>query len=256
MKISQVALQLYTIRDYCKTTAEFAGSMKKVRAIGYQAVQISGIGPIPVADINSILDGEGLSCCATHEPGKQILSDPSAIIDRLNSLRCDITAYPYPDGIDFGCADSVNQLIQNLDAAGAALRAAGKTLAYHNHAIEFVPFGKSTVLETIYEQTSAQNLGAEIDTYWVQYGGANPVDWCEKMAGRLTVLHLKDYAFGLNDKPVMAEIGYGNIDFSLVIPAAEKSGCKWFVVEQDTCPGDPFDSATKSFQYIEANLVS
>jgi sugar phosphate isomerase/epimerase len=53
----------------------------------------------------------------------------------------------------------------------------------------------------------------------------------------------------------MAEIGVGNLDWKAIIAAAEKSGCEWFIVEQDYCPGDPFDSLKTSFDYIEANLV-
>jgi len=40
------------------------------------------------------------------------------------------------------------------------------------------------------------------------------------------------------------------------IAAAKASGCEWFIVEQDSCPGDPFDSAKLSFDYIKANLVA
>jgi len=50
-------------------------------------------------------------------------------------------------------------------------------------------------------------------------------------------------------------VGSGNLNFKKIIAAAEKSGCKWFIVEQDTCPGDPVDSLAKSFEYIKANLV-
>ncbi|RKX34780.1 MAG: sugar phosphate isomerase/epimerase, partial [Verrucomicrobia bacterium] len=44
MKINQVAAQLYTLRDHIKTPADIAASMKKVREIGYTAVQVSGMG--------------------------------------------------------------------------------------------------------------------------------------------------------------------------------------------------------------------
>ena len=54
----------------------------------------------------------------------------------------------------------------------------------------------------------------------------------------------------------MHEIGYGNLDFKAIVAAAEASGCEWFIVEQDSCPGDPFDSAKLSFDYIKANLVA
>ena len=38
MLISQVACQLYTLRDFCKTAADLAATAKKVKAIGYAAV--------------------------------------------------------------------------------------------------------------------------------------------------------------------------------------------------------------------------
>ena len=73
MKINQVAAQLYTLRDHLKTPEDIARSLKKVRAIGYQAVQVSGMGPIGEAELLKILANEGLTCCATHEPGQVIL---------------------------------------------------------------------------------------------------------------------------------------------------------------------------------------
>jgi len=230
--------------------------MKRVRAIGYPAVQISGIGPIPVADINSILAGENLVCCATHEPPAQILQNPSAVVERLQALGCKHTAYPYPADIDFGSEAAVEKLIRELDASGAVLHEAGLTLSYHNHAHEFRKLGDSTILEAIYAKTNPENLRAELDTYWIQYGGANPTAWVEEMAGRMPLLHLKDFAVNAENQPMIAEVGSGNIDFASVVAAAEKGGCEWFIVEQDSCPGDPFDSIQKSFDYIQTLFIS
>ena len=69
-------------------------------------------------------------------------------------------------------------------------------------------------------------------------------------------MHLKDYAFTTSDKPTFAEIGAGNLDWKRIIAAAEKSGCRWFIVEQDTCPGDPFDSVAQSYRYISEHLCA
>jgi sugar phosphate isomerase/epimerase len=136
------------------------------------------------------------------------------------------------------------------------LREAGCVLSYHNHAHEFYKGGSQTILEEIYDGTAPENLKAELDTYWIQAGGGNPLDWCRQMKGRLSVLHMKDYAVSPTGAPFFAEVGYGNLDFKTITAAAEESGCEWFVVEQDTCPGDPFESVAKSFDYIMANLVS
>ena len=90
MKLSQVAIQLYTLRDFCKTAPEFAAAMKKVREIGYTAVQISGVGPIPEEQIVAICKAEGLTICATHEPGVKILDETDAVIERLQKLGASV----------------------------------------------------------------------------------------------------------------------------------------------------------------------
>jgi len=255
MKLSQVAAQLYTLRDHLKTPADIAGTLKKVAAIGYQSVQVSGMGPIPVPELNAILRGEGLICCATHEDGRTIRQNPERVVERLQALGCTYTAYPFPGGVDWSKPEDVEALIKDLDHAGAVLREAGQVLAYHNHAIELIPFAGTTALDYIYRQTEARNLAGEIDTYWIQYGGGDPVAWCRKLKGRLPLLHLKDYAFTTKNAPAFAEIGRGNLNWPEIIAAAEASGCQWFIVEQDTCPGDPFDSLKLSFDYIAANLI-
>jgi sugar phosphate isomerase/epimerase len=256
MNASQVAAQLYTVRDFCQTAPDLAATLRKVRAIGYPAVQLSGVGPIPDDEIVRIAAGEGVTICATHEPGATILEAPEKVAERLRLLGCTLIAYPWPAGIDFSNAAHVENLARGLDHAGAVLRTAGITLSYHNHAIEFMPFHGATVLDFIFEHSLPQNLAAELDTYWVQYGGGDPVAWCERLAGRLPVLHMKDYAFTAANQPAFAEVGRGNLDFKRIVAAAARSGCRWFVVEQDTCPGDPFDSLRISYEFITENLVT
>ena len=256
MKISQVAAQLYTVRDFCKTAPELAATARKIRAIGYGAAQLSGHGPIPEDEIVRIMAGEGLTICATHEPATVILDQPEKAIETLQRLGCRLTAYPYPQGIDFGQTDSVMTLVRKLDAAGARFRAAGLTLGYHNHEIEFLKFQEGTVLDYIYARSDPLNLVGELDTYWIQYGGGDCVEWCRKLRGRLPFIHLKDYAMTLARKPTYCEIGRGTLPFRRIVDEAELSGCQWFIVEQDTCPHDPFESLRISLDYIKANLLS
>jgi sugar phosphate isomerase/epimerase len=256
MKLSQVALQLYTLRDYLKTPADIRHALTKVRAIGYEAVQASGLGPIEDAELLEILRGEGLVLCATHEGSDLIRQEPEKVTEKLGRLGCKYTAYPYPAGVDWSKPEEVESLVADLDRAGAVLRKAGQVLTYHNHAVELTPFQGTTALDYIYAKSNAQNLQGEIDTYWIQHGGGDPVAWCAKLAGRLPLLHLKDYSVLPNGKPDFAAIGAGNLNFPAIIAAAEKSGCEWFIVEQDTTPGSPFDAVKQSFDYIKANLVN
>jgi len=256
MKLSQVAAQLYTVRDTCQTAEAFALTAKRVREIGYTAVQLSGIGPIADAEVMAILKGEGLRICATHEPSQLILDEPAKAAEHLQQLGCTLTAYPYPAGVDFSDAEQVETLVRKLDAAGAVFRQAGLTLSYHNHAIEFVKYEGAPVLDYIFAQTSPLHLASELDTFWIHYGGGDVVEWVNKLSGRLPAMHLKDYGFTTENKHTWCEIGAGTLPFDRIIPAAEAGGCEWFIVEQDTCPGDPIDSLRQSFDYLRSHLIS
>lgn len=256
MKINQVAAQLYTCRDFLKTPAEISQTLKQVRAIGYTAVQLSGLGPIDDEELARMLNGEGLTCCATHEWCSDILQTPEKVVEKLNKLHCKITAYPWPDGIDFNSTKSVDGLIEGLDRAGKVLADAGQILCYHNHNLEFRKLNGKTILDLIYEKTNPRCLQGEPDTYWVQYGGGDSAELCEKLKNRIPIIHLKDYVTTDKNQPDLCEIGAGNLNFAKIIAAAEASGCQWFAVEQDTCPGNPIDSLKQSFHYIQENLLS
>lgn len=256
MKTAQIAAQLYTCRELLKTPSDIARTLRRVREAGYRAVQVSGVGPIDEAELVAILDGEGLVCCATHEPGAMILDEPERVVERLAKLNCAFTAYPYPGGVEWSDPASVTALITSLDKAGAVLNAAGMTLCYHNHHMEFRKLDGKLILETILDGTKPENLQGELDTYWVQYGGGDPVAWCERLRGRLPLLHLKDYTVNKEDQPTFCEIGAGNLDFKRIVAAAEKSGCRWFIVEQDTCPGDPVESLAQSYRYLAEHVCT
>lgn len=255
MKLNQIAIQLYSLRDFCKTAADYAATLRRVREIGYRGIQISGVGPIPASELRSIAEGEGLAVAATHEPFAAILDEPQKVSDRLAELGTRYTALPYPAGVDFSDAAAVARMIGRADAAGAVLRAAGCVLTYHNHALELYRLNGKTILESIYEGTRPENLQGEIDTYWIQAGGGNPVEWVARLRNRLPLLHLKDYGVDAAGKAQYTEIGYGNLDFKAIVREAALSGTEWYIVEQDSTPGDPFESVKMSFDYIKTNLI-
>ena len=256
MKLTQVAAQLYTCRDSLQDAAGIAKTLTRLREIGYTAVQASGLGPISYADFDRILSNTGMVCCATHEGGNDILNSPEKVVERLRTLRCKITAYPFPQGIDLSDSKIVKEWIGRLQRAGEVLAEAGQILCYHNHNHEFRKLDGEVILDLIYNGTSRTALQGELDTYWVQYGGGDNIAWCRKLEGLLPIILLKDFQTTSENKPMWCEIGAGVLDFKAIIPAAEEAGCEWFVVEQDTCPGDPVDSLAASFRYIQKHLVS
>lgn len=253
MNIKQVGAQLYTCRDSLRTAPEIAETLGRLREIGYTAVQASSIEAVSYREFGRILAETGMVCCATHEAPDQILNSPETVVERLGELGCGIAAYPYPSGIDFFKREIVEAWIAKLQRAAEVLARAGQVLCYHNHNHEFRKLDGRVILDLIYDGAPA--LKGEPDTYWIQYGGGDPARWCRKLAGRMPVIHLKDYQTTPDNAPTWCELGEGTLDFKGIVAAAEEGGCEWYVVEQDTCPGDPVESLGRSFRYLRENLA-
>ena len=61
---SQIAIQLYTLRDFVQTPKDVVKTMKRLRKIGYTRAQISGVGPIDAAELRKMMLDEGVAQAA------------------------------------------------------------------------------------------------------------------------------------------------------------------------------------------------
>jgi len=240
MKETQIGLQLYTIRDLLKTPKDFIKVLPKVRKIGYQAVQ-TGLGQMETKELKKILDNEGLFAFATHIPIERLINETNAVIEDHKILGAEYVACPWlPE--EYRGAAGYRKAAKNLSKVGAILAKSGLTLCYHNHAFEFEKFGKKTGLEILYSESNPKYLKAELDVYWVAFGGGDPAAWCLKYSGRLPLVHMKDMVATKDNTQVYAEVGEGNLNWKPIIAACKKAGARWYTVEQDVCRRDPLES--------------
>ncbi|MFC5649619.1 sugar phosphate isomerase/epimerase family protein [Paenibacillus solisilvae] len=245
----QIAAQLYTLRNFTRTAEEFDATMKRVKQIGYDAVQVSGTGPIAPDDIQQICETEQLTICATHIPFDRLVNDLDNVIKQHQSWNCRYVGLGALPSEYRGGREGYTAMGRLMTEIGRKLTAAGLQLIYHNHKFEFEKFEGKTGMDWLLESSDPEHVGFELDTYWVQAGGADPVEWIRKVEGRMKVIHLKDMAI-VGDKQVFAEIGQGNLNFPAILQACRETGVEWYVVEQDDCPGDPFDSLSISYQAL------
>jgi sugar phosphate isomerase/epimerase len=252
MRPFKVALQLYTLRDFCGSAKDLATTLKKVKAIGYDAVEFVHLDFASNRDLRKLADDHGLAISSIHEAGDRLLNQPQKVAEDLTELGTDLAVYPYPAGIDFQKGAEVDRLARQLEHSAEVFAATGQRLVYHNHALEFAKHDEKVILEYIF--ANAPKLFAELDTYWIQFGGGDPARWIANLQGRVPLIHLKDYKFNPRKNiPEMAEVGRGNLDFATIIEQGKASGCEWFVVEQDFCEGDPFIAIQVSLEYLKEN---
>ena len=250
MKKDEIAVTLYTVRNYCQTEKDLLDSLKKIKNIGYNAVQISSIGPVDPKNVKKMCDDIGLIICATHEPNEEIINNTETVIDKLNTLNCSYTALPYPKKMNFLDLNVLDKFIEDINIAGSIFNKSDKVLCYHNHALEFQKVNNEIILDRIYNKTDSEIIQGEPDIYWIQKGGNDPIAWCKKLKDRLPLIHLKDFIMINENESYYAEIGNGNLDIKNIIKEAKLSGCKWYIVEQDECQDDPFISIEVSFNNL------
>lgn len=235
MGTKKVALQLYTLRSLLKTPSDIRETFKNVKAIGYDAVQVSGLGPIETNELKDILTETGLYPCSVHRSYEALLKEPEKILQECKLIGYETVA----------CHSLNNELhnVQGFKTAAKELTKVGKyffengiILVYHNHAFEFEKFNRKTGLEILLEESDPKYLQTELDTYWIQYGGGDPVEWLLKYKDRAPIVHLK-YMGIIKDKQVMREIGEGNLNWEAIFKTLKSMDTRWYAIEQDDTNG-------------------
>ena len=100
----------------------------------------------------------------------------------------------------------------------------------------------------------SENLGFEPDLAWVAAGEVDPIALLARYGARCPRIHLKDLARpGESDNERnVTDVGYGTLDWTQLLPAAQQTGAEWFIVEHDL-PVDPVASVRRSFDFLQRN---
>jgi sugar phosphate isomerase/epimerase len=243
-----LALQLYTVRD--QAAQDFTGTLEKVAGIGYDGVEIAGVtGGLSASDLKKLLDDLGLKVAGNHTGIDQLEGDLNSVVDFNKTIGNHYVVVPYLGDDRRQGAEGWSRTAATMNRLGSQLKEAGLQLCYHNHSFEFQKFDGQTGMEIFYGASDPNLVQAEVDVYWVQHGGEDPVAFLRRYAGRTPLIHLKDMSN--DEKRFFAEVGTGILDFTAIVQAAEEGGAEWLIVEQDVCPGDPMESARISFQNIK-----
>ncbi|RXZ79807.1 sugar phosphate isomerase/epimerase [Paenibacillaceae bacterium] len=254
MKLTNIAAQLYTVREFTKTAEDLKETLRKIKEIGYAGVQVSAIGPIDPEQVKALADEYGLAICATHVSFDRLKNDIEQVIQEHKLWGCTYVGLGSIPQEYRGSAETYEAFVKASAPIVERLHEAGLQFVYHNHKFEFEKFADGRRgMDILFDETNAQAFGFELDLYWVHAGGANPADWIERSRGRMGVVHLKDMAI-VDDQQVFAEIGEGNMNYAQLIEACRSIDVEWYIVEQDVCRRDPFESLAISFRKLQSLL--
>lgn len=248
----KVGLQLYTLRS--ETKNDFLGTIRKVADMGYQAVEFAGFFGVPARELRKFLEDCGLEAPSAHigidfTDLTKMESGLAEQIEYAQELGLEYIITPYSPFSEIPTEEELNQRILFLDKAARQVKAAGLKYGYHNHAFEFKLVNGETIIDQFLDKIPANLLFAQFDLGWVHKGGQHPVDYVQKYAGRVPLVHIKDFGDGRDD----TEVGNGVVDFKSVFAIAEQAGIQYYIVEQEQFVSSPLESAQISLNYFKEN---
>lgn len=254
-----IGAQLFTVRDFCKTTEDLEETLKKVADIGFTTVQLSGVCPYEPHWMAEKLKENGLTADITHFDYNRYINETDEMIDFHDIINC-----KYMGTGGFGALlldaetaeEKVTKTMLAITPAAKRMKERGHKFMYHNHNFEFARFSDGrTVLEHLCDCLPADEMGVTLDTYWAQAGGADPAECLRRLKGRVDCVHFKDmsYAIGENRGIRMAPIGDGNMNYPEIIKACDDANVQFAYIEQDDCyDKNPFDCLKRSLDYFRA----
>ena len=265
---SYIGLQLYTVRDAMQ--ADPAAALAKVAAVGYNSVEgatYTGTEKFYGMDANAfkaLLKQNGLIMPSAHfrlgedqDNGKDmmgtILHDWNKAVDDTAAVGCKYMVCAWLSPTERGSIDHYKKIAADLNKGGEVCKKAGLQLCYHNHDFEFIKTDNQLPYKILLTQTDKDLVKFETDLYWLTKAGEDPIQLYTDHPGRFPLWHVKD--MDKTADKAFTEVGNGTIDFKKIFKYADKAGMKYFFVEQDKTPGDPFVSITESYKYIKQNLV-
>jgi sugar phosphate isomerase/epimerase len=255
MRRMGIGLQMYTLRN--ETAQDFRGTLRKVAELGYEGVEFAGYGDIPAEEMKSLLQELGLKAIGSHVGLHLLRGDLQKEIDYLKTIGATYMICPYVMPEERGDAENWKQLYAFLQEVGMEARKQGLIFGYHNHDFEFTArVGDASVFDAMYAATSPEAVQVEMDVCWVQFAGEDPLSYIPKYAGRLPLLHLKDFSKDEEGKMVTLELGKGIVNLPAVIQASSNAGVEWLIVEQDHCQKPPLESVENSFQWAKKNYLN
>ncbi len=265
-----VGLQVYSVRD--DAGKDFLGTMKKIKEIGYDFVELAGLYGQTAEEVKAALEEAGIPALSAHVPLAELEADVEKTVADYVKIGCKYIAIPYlpeelrPNTPGF---DKVMSLIPQI---GEVCNKHGVTLLYHNHDFEFVKVADGRyALDYMYETIPAELLQTELDCCWVKVAGEEPAGYIKKYENRCPVVHLKDFykegnpenlyeLIGIDPEEKKEDsgkfefrpVGFGMQVMPEILEAAVANGAEYVVVEQDASVGrTPMEAVTMSKKYLD-----
>jgi len=234
-----LGVQTYTFRRSIGNDP--AKVLDTIKMLGFTEVEGGG-GRIAPEDFKKLCAERGISIPSTGADYGQLVSAPDSVVMRAKALGAKYVMcawIPHENGVL--TLENAKKAVDDFNKAGKFLKDNGLILCYHAHGYEFQPYEDGTLLDYIVKNTNPEYVSFEMDIFWIQFGGGDPVALLKKYGDRWKLMHLKDMRKGIkkdltggtsteND----VAFGTGQVDIPAILKEAKRIGIKHYFIEDES----------------------
>ncbi|MDD3243778.1 MAG: sugar phosphate isomerase/epimerase [Eubacteriales bacterium] len=256
---TKVGLQMYTMRDHM-APEELETTLRRVKAIGYDSVQMGAPRHMTAKAFRALLDDIGLTTCMVSGSLETLLVEPERVMEEGRILGTRDIYTPTVSTELRSTPEGYAAFAKIMNGIGEVVGKEGFRLQYHSHAYEWTRFANGkTGVDILAENTDPAVFYFMHDTHWLHAGGVDVAKTIARYRGRMNQVHFKDYNvepeltydIGIVNK-VFAEVGTGNLDWPAILEACRANEIEYYVVEQDKSKRDIFESIQISHDNMRA----
>lgn len=268
--VDRFGIILYSIHD--AMIADTIGSLKKVAEYGYKYLELADYsdgkfyGYTP-KEFKKIVNDLGMKIISSHtevEAEGISISNAQEMADDHAALGVKYCIQPWINEEDRNI-ETYKKLITDWNKVGEIMKNTGIQFGYHNHNFEFANLdGIVPYFDIFLKEMDPDLITMELDMYWVNKAGHDPVEIINKYPGRFQLFHLKDMStheppnFEANDitKADITMVGEGVIDFKRILAAKDTAGMQYMFVEDDNQNnGKPFIGIKTSADNLQNKIL-
>lgn len=234
-----LGVQAYTFRK--SFPIDVAKTLDTIKMMGLTEIE-SGSNGIPPDAFKKLCDEKGISIPSTGADYGRLVKSPDSVayVAKILGAKYVMCAWiPHQDEVL--TFENAKKAVNDFNTAGKVLKESGITFCYHPHGYEFQPYEGGTLLDYIIKNTNPEYVSFEMDIFWIQFGGGDPVSLLKKYGNRWKLMHLKDMRKGTvkdltggtsteNDVP----LGTGEVDIPGILKEAKKIGIKHYFIEDES----------------------
>jgi len=254
--MSQISLQMYTLRDYTRDAAQLESTLKRLAEIGYRVIQPRVPAGMTTRQFKQLIDTYGIradSFMGNVDTMEQDIDSLVSDAEILGTPMVRTVGMPYADSLT---RDGMRRYAAMINEKGRLLRRYGLTYVYHFHSYEYVNYDDCCGMDILVGETDADAVHFQPDVHWMAAAGVEPSADLYRFRGRAEYLHMQGYAIipvPGKKEPVdrrICPVGQGNLNWPGIIRSARDIGVELYVVEMDDCLNDPFDDVKTSFDNL------